>query len=375
MHILLIKNGKLLLKLAVAINVCALLVATLWPLNPWPRNGVGWFPDQDGLRFESHGTILSAGQFPAEAGADREPFSLEIWMEPWWTGGSSVIVAFYVQENPEQFVIRQDQLDVSVIHTTGQRGKKDPKPLTARGAIALDKRTLITLTADPKRTTLYINGQPGGSSQSFGLSQKNLSGEFVIGTSPVQSNSWVGVIRGIAIYKNELTTREVSDHYHAGLSNCKCDPFDRRSMLALYLFRERSGSSIKNEIQPGVNLYIPPHYTIWRQNILLSPWKEFRPEWTYVRDVILNVLAFVPLGLVLYPYFKIVVGSRRPLLMTYFTAGVLSLAIEILQSLLPTRYSGWTDVITNSAGAALGASICFFSAGKGVLKKVFGEKV
>jgi VanZ family protein len=272
-------------------------------------------------------------------------------------------------------MIRQDQSDVSVIHTTGQRGKKDPEPLIARGVITLNKRTLITLTVDPKRTTLYINGRPEAASLFFGLGRDNLTGEFVVGTSPVQHNSWVGVIRGIAIYNKELTTEEVSDRYHAWSSNREGDPFDRRSMLALYLFRERSGSSIKNEIQPGVNLYIPRHYTIWRHNILLSPWKEFRPEWAYVRDVILNVLGFVPLGLVLYPYFRIVVDSKRPFLMTYLSAGVLSLAIEILQSLLPTRYSGWTDVITNSAGAALGASICFSSTGQSVLKKLFGEKV
>jgi hypothetical protein len=371
-HILRLQNAKLVLHIAVAANICVLLIIALWPLDPWPPNGVSWLPGQDGVRFENHGTILSAGHFPTEAGAEREPFSLEIWMEPWRTEGSGVIIAFYARENPTHFMIRQDQSDVSVIHTTGQR--VELQPLTAGGVITLNKRMLITLTADPKRTTLYINGQPEEASQSFGLSRKNLTGEFVVGTSPVQNESWVGVIRGIAIYKNELTTREISDHYHAWLSNHECDAFDRQSMLALYLFRERSGSSIKNEIQPGVNLRIPRHYTIWRQNILQAPWKELRLDWAYLNDVLLNVLGFVPLGLVLFPYFRIVLRSKRPLIMSYLTGGLLSLTIEVLQSCLPTRYSGWTDVITNSAGAALGASVCLSSFGQHILRRVFGDK-
>ena len=57
--------------------------------------------------------------------------------------------------------------------------------------------------AGPKETTLYVNGHAQSSSQSFGLSRKNLTSEFVIGTSPLESKSWCGVLRGTAIYKNE----------------------------------------------------------------------------------------------------------------------------------------------------------------------------
>jgi len=35
--------------------------------------------------------------------------------------------------------------------------------------------------------------------------------------------------------------------------------------------------------------------------------------------------------------------------MSYVTGTILSLIVEILQSFLPMRGSGWTDVITNSA--------------------------
>ena len=369
-----LQDGRLVLKILAAAGICTLLAITLWPFNPWPRNEVSWLHDEDGLRLCGHGTILSVAQFPNEAGAENEPFSLELWMVPWRDEGSTVMFASYSRENPGQFVVRQDGLDVSVSHTTTQREEKTRHPLVAGQVIAPNKRTLVTVTAGPKETTLYVNGQAQSTSQSFGLSRRNLTGEFVIGTSPVESEAWCGILRGIAIYKNELTAQEVASHYETWLSNREEGRIDKRSILALYLFRERSGTLVRNEIQPGVDLRIPKHYTIRRRNVLLPPWKEFRTEWTYVRDVILNVLGFIPLGLILYPYFQVALGSKRPWLMSYVTGTILSLIIEILQSFLPMRGSGWTDVITNSAGIALGASMCYSSVAQDILKRLFGGK-
>jgi len=369
-----LQDGRPVLKILAAAGICTLLAITLWPFNPWPRNEVSWLHDEAGLRLCSHGTILSVAQFPNEADSQNEPFSLEFWMVPWRDEGSTVMFAFYVRKNAEQFVVRQDGLDVSVSHTTRQREEKDPHPLVAGQVIAPNQRTLVTVTAGPKQTTLYVNGQAQSTSQSFRLSRRNLTGELVIGTSPVESEPWCGILRGIAIYKNELTAQEVASHYKTWLSNREEGGIDKRSILALYLFRERSGTLVRNEIQPGVDLRIPNHYTIRRRNVLLPPWKEFRTEWRYVRDIILNVLGFIPLGLILYPYFLVALESKRPWLMSYVTGTVLSLIIEILQSFLPMRGSGWTDVITNSAGTALGAAICYSSVAQDILKKLFGEK-
>ena len=369
-----LQDGRLVLKTLAATGICVLLAITLWPFNPWPRNAVSWLHGEDGLRLCGHGTILSVAQFPNEAGAENEPFSLEFWMVPWRDQGSTVMFAFYVRENPGQFVLRQDGLDVSVSHTTRQREGKNHHPLVAGQVIAPNNRTLVTVTAGPKETTLYVNGQARSTSQSFGLSRRNLTGEFVIGTSPVENEAWCGILHGIAIYKNELTAHEVASHYQTWLSSREEGGIDKRPILALYLFRERSGTLVRNEIQPGVDLRIPKHYAIWRRNVLLPPWKEFRTEWTYVRGLILNVLGFIPLGLILYPYFLVAVGSKRPWLMSYVTGTVLSLIIEILQSFLPMRGSGWTDVITNSAGTALGASMCYSSVAQDILNKLFAEK-
>ena len=134
-----LQDGRLVLKILAAAGICVLLAITLWPFNPWPRNEVIWLHDEDGLRLCGHGTILSVAQFPNEAGAENEPFSLEFWMVPWRNEGSTVMFAFYVRQNPGQFVVRQDGLDVSVSHTTRQREEKNHHPLVAEQVIAQNK--------------------------------------------------------------------------------------------------------------------------------------------------------------------------------------------------------------------------------------------
>jgi len=371
MKFLPLRHGRVLLTALSVASVLALLVATLWPFNPNQRNDVSWLNGEDGIRFGDYGTIFSAAEFPRQPGGQHESFSLEFWMEPGLAWDSNVMVAFYLPENPEQFIVRQDESDISVIHAVPEKGSV--RPLIAGEVVEQGRKTLVTVVAGPDGTTLYVNGKAKRTSRTLGLGWQNLTGELVVGNSPMGNNSWSGILRGLAIYKRELSGQEVTSHYAAWSSNQEDTVLDKQAMLALYRFRERSGSVVKNEIQPGIDLYIPRYYRIWRHTFLTAAWREFQPTRVYVQDVVENVVGFIPLGLVLFPYFLIVRRSKRPWLMSYATGAALSLAIEVLQAFLPTRYSGWTDVITNSAGAALGASLYLFGAGRRVLGKVFGE--
>jgi VanZ family protein len=71
-------------------------------------------------------------------------------------------------------------------------------------------------------------------------------------------------------------------------------------------------------------------------------------------DALLNVAVFVPFGLL-----AAFGTSRRrgAVAVVIGTAALLSLGIETLQHFVPWRYSSWIDVISNSAGAAIGALV------------------
>lgn len=67
-------------------------------------------------------------------------------------------------------------------------------------------------------------------------------------------------------------------------------------------------------------------------------------------DAILNMVLFLPLGLVLG-------GGRRALLVALLAGGAVAGGIELLQTILPGRHSSPADVVFNAIGAALGTRI------------------
>lgn len=59
-----------------AVAVAAMLLATLWPFNPRPRNAVTWLQEGNGLKFERAGMVISSGprRFPDHV----QSFTLEM---------------------------------------------------------------------------------------------------------------------------------------------------------------------------------------------------------------------------------------------------------------------------------------------------------
>jgi hypothetical protein len=198
----------------------------------------------------------------------------------------------------------------------------------------------------------------------------DITGEFVIGTSPVGNGGWPGELRGLAIYQRELTAGEIARNYLAWGRNSESDPVNMQGALALYAFDERSGRAVHNRVRAGPDLHIPEHYMIFDQPLLLPVWKEYTPGWGYWRNVLLNIIAFVPLGFFVCTYLFLNSTFRKPLLITILWGGALSLIVEILQAYLPTRQSGTTDIITNTLGTAIGAMLIKCSSRNELLSKL-----
>lgn len=79
-------------------------------------------------------------------------------------------------------------------------------------------------------------------------------------------------------------------------------------------------------------------------------------------DVLVNMLLFFPLGLAIYWTFSQAFAKRiRKLLLLSLLVGLsLSIGIELLQFLAPSRVSGVSDVIANTGGAVFGCYSPYF---------------
>lgn len=349
------RNALALICLAI---LCAILTAGLWPFNPFPKNEVSWLEGEDGLRFGDYGSIFSSGTFKTTGSQNEAPCSLEIWIEPGSTYDQNSLVTFYASQNPAQFRLRQSGDDLFVL-----REDRDAREfiktaeIRAGHAFRKGRKLLITITSGTQGTSLYLDAHLVQVSSHFGLTSRDLTGQLIVGGAPLDNDSWSGVWRGLAIYHQDLTLPQVVRHFDMW---AKAGPFgtsESERAVAVYKFNERTGRVVRNQINSEPDLYIPEHFEVPRQLLLVRPWDEFQPNWSYCKNLIINVVGFVPLGFFFCAYFSSSGRITRPVLATVIFGGAVSLTIEILQAYIPTRSSGMTDVITNTIGTAIGSAL------------------
>jgi VanZ family protein len=353
-----------------AFILCGILVAGLWPFHR-PRNEVTWLGDHNGLRFGKHATVLSSGSLAMTSSGDEASCSIEIWLQPSLMDASSTFLAFSTPENPLQFMLRQSEADLELQRESGNQPPQAPTTSlyvddVFRGA----KRVFITVTSGPQETSVYLDGTLAKTSRGFRLARNDCTGQLVVGDSPLESHNWSGQLWGLAIYSRELTAGQVFRHYETWAARGRPEISENERVVALYLFDEHGGRVVHNRVSSGIDLHIPERYLIWHQIFLERPWQEFKPSRGYLKDVLINIAGFIPLGFFFCAYFSSAPQVKRAALATIILGGTVSLTIEVLQAYLPTRYSGMTDLVTNTLGTCLGVILYQCKAARILLAKV-----
>src|SRR6266571_563416 len=84
------------------------------------------------------------------------------------------------------------------------------------------------------------------------------------------------------------------------------------------------------------------------------------PQWSghlSRADVVTNVLAYMPLGLLLARWWRGGGAMLGAIAIATLIAALLSFSMEFLQQFLPARIASLSDLIANTAGAVIGASL------------------
>jgi VanZ family protein len=347
--------------------LCGILVAGLWPFRR-PVNAVSWLENENGLRLAGRATLWSTSSFPPLSEQDKDSRSLELWLQPALTKSSRTILSFSSSDNPLMLSAYQYH-SVFLLKREIEGGQHRTSIAGIEDVFHQARPVFITVTSGPQQTAMYVDGALRRTFPQIQLA-KDLTGQLVVGTSPVADNSWSGQVRGIAIYGEELTAAQVLQHYETWTTQGHPKLSGDERAIALYLFSERAGNVVHDAVTGGIDLYIPGRYALLHQRFLEPFWKEYHTTWDNWEDILVNIAGFVPLGFVFCGYWS----SVRPIGRTVLAATVLGLAvsltIEVLQSYLPTRDSGTTDLITNTLGSFLGAKLFDSKATRALLARV-----
>jgi VanZ like family len=355
----------------------ALMWATLRPFNPHPHNDVSWLPDANGVRFGGSGIILGQGSLkPAADSAVPDACSIEIYLVPYRDddrGGT--FLTFSSDDNLDAVFLRQWRKSLLIYKSLPPKG---PGPnlvlFEVDDFLHVKRPALVTISSGSHGTTAYVDGKVARSDPHFRIHLADLYRKIVLGTSPTNYQVWHGEIHGLAIFDEETFPQQAATHFaewSGGSFSSGAIAEDISHTVARYDFRERNGSTIRSETAFAPPLIIPAHFSVPNKPLLDSPIDEFdwSPSWR--NDVIENILGFMPFGFVLCGFFALSLPRGQAILVSTLVGGLLSLTVEALQYYIPRRDSSFTDVISNTTGALLGALIARPELVRAALRLVF----
>ena len=333
----------------------ATLTAGLWPFHA-PGNDATLVQSDSAIRFSGEGTAISDGMLQFE-GAARGPCTIELWLKPAsaWKGGTPL--DFYNRERQRDFAISQDGVDLLLRSIErSNRGTRSERVLVVRNVFRR-REFLLTLASDTDKLIVYIDGQLVLDAPGFYLSSDDLAAQLIVGNASRRNHGWAGEVKGLAIYGAELSASEGMQHVRQWSAYGGPGILPAQSPVAVFRFRGSGERVVSNDVPGGPQLILPQKYQTVDQLRFESAISELHYDDSYWDDAILNVLGFAPLGCVAALFWSMSMSRGGAVFVAILTGITTSFAIEYFQSYLPTRYSGTTDLITNSLGTLLGVGV------------------
>jgi glycopeptide antibiotics resistance protein len=328
------------------------LALGLWPFRS-PANEVEWLSNSSGLRLGRPATVSGSNyleHLPLPGNLDA---SIEVWLQPENMWDSGTFLSLYRPQGSSAFSFRQAQTDLDVQRESKDRRISEKAHFRVANVFSGGNPVFLTISAGSEGMLVYKDGRLIYRAAGFRLPSSSLADWIIVGDSPWRSNTWRGHFLGLAFYERRLSDRQVLSHFRLWTRPGQTDLLKTEGASALYTFGGHSGTVVHSETGSG-RLEISRRYEVLDKIRFEPIWNEFEFTKSYARAAIKNLVGFVPLGWCFYVYWSQLRPIRRPVLSTIVMGAAVSFTIEFFQGFLPTRDSGTTDIITNTAGTALG---------------------
>lgn len=353
---------------------CILLGLLLYPFNfhfPSTLPGAEKLPQCPGVELGSLGGIRSkySTELFYSSLISGTGLTVEAWIETRNVSqkGPARIVSYSLNKGLRNFTLGQDKQDLEFRLRTRQNDLNGAHPsVRVKKLFRAGVAQHLAVTYDYARENVFLDGQnvheellPGGDFSNWDAFYPLMLGNEATGNRP-----WSGKIFLVAIYNRGLSAVEILQNYRAGRFFDDVSQMKARRIIeglaALYSFEATTGGLIRNwsPLGPALNLEIVTEAQIWKGSFLarsgpLLPWGS-----GFSDDVVVNLLAFVPLGFLSFLAMRGPCSSWLRCGLLVLASGLsLSLFSESLQYFSPNRTSSLNDVINNGVGTALGVAV------------------
>lgn len=357
---------KCLVGLSVAI-LFGILIFGLIPKGFYFSNGVNWMTDQPGIRFSKYGIAYTNPfiELIEEGISEPNSFSIEIALKPasYDEKGFNFILALHNGKDSNQLLMGQYLSRIILMNGDDYDHKRRTKRIAVNTALPSPTTRFVTITTGKEGTEVYLNGQLVRTKKDLTLKIPNGSKtRLLLGNSVYGKQPWHGDIYGLAFYGYTLTAQDAAFHFDRWVRVQDFSFAKKDKPSVLYFFDEKEGLRALDHAGGNHHLEIPLKMQILEREILSLPWSTLKFNRSFIKDIVLNLLGFIPFGFVLSATLIKLGGTfeKNDVLITVVLCFTLSLIIEIVQAWIPSRTSHMLDLILNTLGALIGTIIYRF---------------
>ncbi len=345
------------------LTVIMVIVALFFGLRPrnWPiLNDVQWLPGKPAIRFHDSGIAYVNDLRAVRLSYQPGPLTIEMAVTPAniHKSGFSPLLVMHDGADRRQLAIWQYNTSVVVMNGDDYDNRQRRPRVAGRDIFSSQQTIFLTITSGEQGTHLYVDGILAAANRNWKFSIP-VEGEplrLVLGHSVYGRYGWSGDIHGLALAGEAITTEAVRLRFDRWAADRDFDALKLDSTMLLFTFNEKTDGGFVDRSGGHQTLELPDHMTVLKKTFLSSPWPHFYWSRAVTSDMVVNVIGFVPLGIVFYGLLRCFSGrfTRHKQLIAVVLCLMLSLGIELAQTWIPTRHSTLPDLILNTFGGWLG---------------------
>jgi VanZ family protein len=351
-------------KIWLILTLVVVLIAIFFGLRPrawFILNDLQPLPDERGIRFQGSGIAFVENLSLDRRLSNQEPFTIEMAVTPdrierW---GSKPLLVLHDGADNRQLIILQYHQSLIVMNGDDYSNRQRRPRIVARDVLSNAETLHVVVTSGEQGTHLYVNGIRAAGRKDWRLSIPDQAKplQLVVGNNIYARLGWTGRVHGLSILKEAISADLTMHHHDRWTAGKNFDYLNPADTLLLYTFEENSDHAFSDTSGRNHPLKAPVYLKALQRIVLAMPDNAFHLNQVAVMDMLINVLGFIPIGMVFYGFLQrfFSLNAKSHLLAAISLCALLSISIEIAQAWIPVRTSSFTDLVLNTLGGWVGA--------------------
>lgn len=340
-----------------------------------PKNHVQWSDSGVGLTFKRFAMIHTKSFFSSADRFSGNRLTIECAVEPEFSkySGFRFLLLLHDGRDERQLVVGQWRSSLYIMNGDDYSYQRKLPRISVQLDDKAQRAQLVTIVSSASGTAVYLDGhlKKRKTALVLKLPDRVEQTRLVVGNNLRGNRPWTGKILGLALYDRVIEEEKVLKHFQTWYRGNNFNAFKPDAPQLLYAFDEGKGHTVYNRIGPGLDLMVPVRLKALKKNVLSWPKVSKSTLHNLIKDAVVNLLGFIPLGLVLAATLSRLqgVGGRTIWAVVLLSSFCFSLIIEMVQIFMPSRDSSILDLILNTFGGWLGVvlfNICRRWVGAGV---------